>query len=674
MASSSEYLIDCEFGISYGPLDDRLNGLYLPALSRSAKYDRTAGFFSPQSLAIAARGVEALIRNRGQMRLLVGAGLVERDLANVRGVREIEEILKDKFLSLLEVVEPWMKQGLEVLGWMAADRTLEIRIVLPHEDGRLQGVATAMNFDQPRIGIFTDPEGNQLGIYGAVDESLQAGDQNYEQLVVYKSWEPSVLYLHVIRHHFERLWEGKEPGWRSLMLPEAVIDRLIQFCPGKLPVRNRGEDAFTGKSELSSDVRKMIILQFLRDAPYFPFNDTDQPGEKSKHAEEGVLQETAILDNPESCSLPLMRFEAGPKEPLVVYYHLQANQISPLRSIEELEAVFHERTREYAMLAAAEIRAREHFHGFLKAREDLKVKDRQKAEQQKRSALMKAGERVLIKAALCDIAKSRHATLFDEDLLTAGFDEATILRQKKKGFPYPELIALVNPDERAQPALDDPFWRDVDGKTQKKIQAIEAALIEEGRDLIKKWTALGSKLLAEAALPGFAVRKYYMTEPKEKPRLTLVIAPPHKERFTRYLPFYSMESAFDKFGQGRNAGEDGWMEVEIGKKLNKSMFVMRTEGRAMEPLISDGHFVVFDSDIKGSLDGAILFVYGKDIYDPNRSGHLTVRRFRSINADAKTGKYQEIILEPLHPDYQRLHFKNIEKSAFKIIARYVSGV
>ena len=671
--ASSEYLIDYDFGISYGPLDDRLNCLYLPALSSCVSYDRTAGFFSQQSLAIAARGVDALIRNGGHMRLLVGAGLVDRDLANVHGVQDIEETLKHKFLSLLEVVDPWMSQRLELLGWMAADRTLEIRIVLPQQGDRLQGVATAIHFDQPCIGIITDAEGNQLGIYGAVDEFSNAGEQNYEQLVVYKSWDHSASYLQVIRQHYERLWDGKEPGWRSLMLPDAVIDRLIQFCPRKAPVRDRVENASTGKSELSPNVRKIMILQFLRDAPYFP-SDPDQPGEKSEPEEGEVLRGTAILDNPESCRLPLMRFEIGPKEPLVVYYHLLANQISPLRSIEELEKVFHERMHEDGPPAASEIRAREHFHGLLKVREDLRVQDLRTAEQQERFSLMKAGERLLIKAALCDIAKSRHATLFDEDLLSAGFDEATILRQKKKGSPYSELIHLVSPDERVMPTSDDPFWPDVERKPLKKVQTIEAALIEEGRDLIKKWTELSDKGLVEASLPVFTVRKYYMTEQKEKPRLTLVIAPPYKERFTRYLPFYSMESAFDKLVQGRNAGEDGWMEVEIGKKLHKSMFVIRIEGQAMEPLISDGHFAVFDSDIKGSIDGAILFVYGKDIFDPNRSGHLTVRRFRGINADAKTGKYQEIILEPLHPDYQRIHLKNAEKNAFKIIARYVSGV
>jgi hypothetical protein len=671
--ATSEYLIDCDFGISYGPLDDRLNSLYLPALSRCVGYDRTTGIFSPQSLAIAARGVDGLIRNRGKMRLLVGAGPAYHDLAAVQSVQESAEILKDNYLSILENVDKRISQGIDVLGWMAAEKALEIRVILPQQDIRHPGITTSVNFDQPRIGIMTDSEGNQLGIYGTVDESTYTKDQNYEHLVIFKSWDPSAIYLQVIRQQFERLWEGKEPGWRSLMLPEAVIDRLIQFCPRKAPVRERGEDAFTLKSDLSPDIKEMIILQFLRDVPCFPFENMDNPG-KNKHAGDAKSQVTAALGNPESCHLPLVRLEVDLMEPMVVYYHLQTNQISPLRSVKELERLFQERVCEEGALAASEIKAKEHFIGLLKTRDDLQVKDNRTAEQRKLFDLMKAGERLLIKAALCDIAKSKHATLFDEDLLSAGFDEATILRQKKKGLPYSELIAWVNQDDHVKPASDDAFWREVDGKPLKKIRAIEVALMEEGRDLLKKRSDLKSKRPAEVQLPVIMVRKYFIAEQKEKPRLNLIIAPPHKERFTRYLPFYSMESAFDKFVQGRSTGEDGWMEVEIGKKLQKSMFVIRIGGQAMEPLISDGHFAVFDSDIKGSIEGAILFVYGKDIYDPNQGGHLTVRRFRSIAADTKKETHREITLDPLHSDYERIQLKNIENDAFKIIARYVCGV
>lgn len=71
-------LRDCKFQISYGPSDDRLNGFYIPALSSSVRYDRSAGFFTSTALAVAAAGVARLVANGGTMRLLVGAEQAHR--------------------------------------------------------------------------------------------------------------------------------------------------------------------------------------------------------------------------------------------------------------------------------------------------------------------------------------------------------------------------------------------------------------------------------------------------------------------------------------------------------------------------------------------------------------------------------------------------------------------
>lgn len=671
--ASSNYLLDMDLSISYGPLDDRLNGLYLPALARSVRYDRTTGLLSASALAIAARGVDALIRNRGRMRLLVGAGLEDGDPCDVGDTQAVQKIIRDKFLSLLDVTDPWMHQRLELLGWMAAEKTIEIRVAMPVKDGRYSGGAIAIAHDLPRVGIFTDPEGNQIGFYGTISESSEAGDQNYEHLMVYKSWDSGSLYLQAIRQHFERLWEGKEAGWSSVALPGAVIDRLMEFCPRKAPARDRRAASQAGISELSPDIQKAIIFCFLQDIPYFPVHGPDRHQEKSRPQTKELSQRAPALENPESCRLPLMRLKADLPEPLVVYYHLQADRIIPLGSVVELEAVFPDLIRGDGPPAASEIKAREHFHALLKEREDSSVKERQAVYQRERYSLAQDAQKVLARAALCDIAKSKHATLFDEDLMRAGFDVATILRQGEKGIPFPELISLINPDECPKPAVNDPFWKKVVGKSQKQILDVEKALKEEGSELIRKWTELSGKNVVKAVAPTIAACRYFRREQKEKPRLTLVVAPSRKERFARYLPFYSMESAFDKFVQGKEVSEEGWMEVEIGKKLNKSMFVMRVECQAMEPLISDGHFAVFDGDIRGSLDGAILFFYGKDIYDPNRNSHLTVRRLKILSG-TKPGENQEVILEPLHPDYQRFHLINPEKDAFKIIARLVCGV
>jgi hypothetical protein len=359
---------------------------------------------------------------------------------------------------------------------------------------------------------------------------------------------------------------------------------------------------------------------------------------------------------------------------LVVYYHLKADQVIPLFSLTQFEEVFQDWTHADGPPDATEIKVKEHFHAIIKDREDSRAKDREAARQHKRLALVQAAQRALVQAALCDIAKSRHATLFDEDLITANFDMATVLRQGKKGFPFSGLLSWINPDELLKPSMNDPFWTEVDGKSQKQIQEIEKAIKEEGREQVRKWTQLNSANEDETVIPTIVVRRYFMRDQKEKPRLTLVIAPLRKDRFTRYLPFYSMKSAFKKFIHGKDENEEGWMEVEIGKRLHKSMFVTRIEGKAMEPLLSDGHFAVFDSDIRGSIDGAILFVYGKDIYDPNLNDHLAVRRLKNVITDVKTGDYREVILEPLHPEYQRFQLKKLEKGAFHVIARYVCGV
>jgi len=72
------------FRFSYGQRDDRLHEFYIPALERSVRYDRTAGFFSSAALAIATAGIVRLIANGGRMRLLCGAQRTKEDVEAIR--------------------------------------------------------------------------------------------------------------------------------------------------------------------------------------------------------------------------------------------------------------------------------------------------------------------------------------------------------------------------------------------------------------------------------------------------------------------------------------------------------------------------------------------------------------------------------------------------------------
>ncbi len=77
-------LTDREWKTKYTPEDGDLVALfYVPALDCAVRYERTTGYFSASALAVAARGIEGLIRNDGRMRLIVGCTLDAPEVAAI---------------------------------------------------------------------------------------------------------------------------------------------------------------------------------------------------------------------------------------------------------------------------------------------------------------------------------------------------------------------------------------------------------------------------------------------------------------------------------------------------------------------------------------------------------------------------------------------------------------
>jgi len=267
---SAHSLKEYDFEISYGPSDDRLKKFYIPALSRSVSYDRSAGFFSSTSLAVAASGVAHLIKNEGSMRLLVGADLNEKDVAAIQKGHDLTVVLRDKFLPFLDDPEEFAEKRLEVLAWMVAKGTLKIKVVLPQRDGKPLAAKESLDYYHPKEGLFTDKEGNQLAFSGSVNESAQSWEKNYEQFMVYRSWDGSSPYLKQVAYRFNRLWDGKEPDWIAIPIPDAVKERLIKFRPNKAPVIDPLEEMEVIGASGTVDIKERIIFQFLRDAPFLP--------------------------------------------------------------------------------------------------------------------------------------------------------------------------------------------------------------------------------------------------------------------------------------------------------------------------------------------------------------------------------------------------------------------
>lgn len=266
------------FRIFYSPADDPLNNFYIPALSSSVRYDRSAGFFSSSALAVAAAGVARLIQNGGRMRLLVGADLSEQDVEAIQQGYDLKTRLTERLLErFTDPQDALLRQRLEVLAWMVAEGTLEIKVVLPRDEHGLPIPAPqSEEYYHSKTGILTDAQGDQVGFIGSVNESETGWRRNYENFSVYFSWNETKPYLDQLTINFERLWNGREKDWIALEIPEAIHNRLLQYRPRRAPVR----DPLERKPQVITEIPKplkgeatpqeRIIFQFLRDAPYLP--------------------------------------------------------------------------------------------------------------------------------------------------------------------------------------------------------------------------------------------------------------------------------------------------------------------------------------------------------------------------------------------------------------------
>ncbi len=115
--------------------NDTLEDFYVPCLSVSTLYRRAVGFFTSESVELAAKGIEMLIRNHGNMQLVASPRMDPKDIEAIeRGYRAREEVVSsaitrqipDKPTTATEAGHRW-----ECLAWMVANGLLDIRIALP---------------------------------------------------------------------------------------------------------------------------------------------------------------------------------------------------------------------------------------------------------------------------------------------------------------------------------------------------------------------------------------------------------------------------------------------------------------------------------------------------------------------------------------------------------------
>ncbi|MYB24505.1 MAG: hypothetical protein F4X37_05305 [Acidimicrobiia bacterium] len=277
----------------YDSTGDPLGRFYVPVLRRAVRYDRVAGYFMSSAFATAAAGLARFIANDGTIRLLVGAQLTAADCAALQGHAPLDATLERCLLEGGDLTADGVaRQRLQVIAWLVRQGRLTIRVGLPcGADGvPLAAEAVETNkFFHSKFGVLTDAIGDKIVFSGSINESDSGWRSNFESFTVYRSWQAEIWRCYGTPQVklFERLWRGGivgdgsdaaggvgdassgegGGGWRSVPLPEAVQDRLLDLLPDDYepPAHDALEPPPPPRAEPSE--ADLALVEAIRTAP-----------------------------------------------------------------------------------------------------------------------------------------------------------------------------------------------------------------------------------------------------------------------------------------------------------------------------------------------------------------------------------------------------------------------
>ena len=236
-------LADGNWRRKYTPDDgDLVRLFYVPALEDAKSYDRLTGYFNAGALALAARGIEGLVRNGGHMRLVVGCTLPPDEIEAIeKGEKlrdRVERHLKERSLA---PPDPSAADALELLAWMVAHGYLDVKVAVPCDAERRPIPADGIFHE--KAGIVTDRAGDRLAWNGSLNETPSGWRHNWESINVYTSWGPEPRRVADEEGNFARIWANEAIRVIVLDTPEAVRRDLMRFMPeSDQPARLRASE------------------------------------------------------------------------------------------------------------------------------------------------------------------------------------------------------------------------------------------------------------------------------------------------------------------------------------------------------------------------------------------------------------------------------------------------
>ena len=230
-------LTDLDWKLKYTPDDgDLVEVFYIPALHDAARYDRLTGYFDAGALALAARGVEGLVRNDGRMRLVVGCTLAPAEIDAINRGEALRDRVERRLVELpLAPPDAQAADALELLAWMIGRGHLDVKVAVPCDaDGRPVNDTAVFH---EKSGVIEDRAGYKIAWTGSLNETSAGWKRNWESINVYRSWGPEPERVASEERNFARLWANRSPRVVVLDVPDAARQDLLRFLPPDLPAR-----------------------------------------------------------------------------------------------------------------------------------------------------------------------------------------------------------------------------------------------------------------------------------------------------------------------------------------------------------------------------------------------------------------------------------------------------
>ncbi|MGI5401917.1 DEAD/DEAH box helicase family protein [Streptomyces sp. CA-135486] len=206
--------------------DDVAEDFYDPCLEMAVRYDRAVGYFTSGSLAVAARGVEALEQSGGRIRLVASPHLTTEDVESIKKGYEYREIVSRAIVRELEEASGLPQSDLARvgrLGRLIANSQLDIKIALMRS-------SRGIGIYHEKIGTITDGHGNLVAFTGSLNETAAAFLDNFESIQVFSSWKPEDSKRAAgIQRDFDALWSGETSRLEVIDFPEAARRKLIEL-------------------------------------------------------------------------------------------------------------------------------------------------------------------------------------------------------------------------------------------------------------------------------------------------------------------------------------------------------------------------------------------------------------------------------------------------------------